>query len=141
MRRGGVLFLLVLAAAGAAFGLRTIPALHGARADADAVAAVDVAVRREAARTWRGPPADEAAKLDRALALYRTGAGAAAPPRGLTEEKPGTFAGRVPWDEVQALFAWAAERREPVLEIDVRAVEGDPARAACRVVLGKAESP
>jgi hypothetical protein len=141
MRRGGVLFLLVLAAGGAAFGLRTIPALNGAGADADAIAVVDVAGRREAARSWRGPSAVEAAKLEQALAQYRHGAAPAAPPRGLSEEKPGTFAGRVPWDEVQALFTWAAERREPVLEIDVRAVEGDPARAACRVVLGKAESP
>ncbi len=135
MRPAALVFLAVLAASAAAWVLAVLP-VHGKAADlADGIASEDIAGRLTGAAD-PAPTPEEARRLAEALAALRPPQEVPAP-RGMAEDAPGTFAGRVPWEEVQGLLAWAAGSPRPVLEIEVRALPGDPARAACRVVLGR----
>jgi len=135
VRPAALVFLAVLAAAAAAWAFAVLP-VNGIAADlASRISKEDIAGR---VRLAADPPptAQEAAEIEKALARLAPPA-AAATPKGLAEDTPGAFVGRLPWEEVQALLAWAADQPRPVLEIEVRAVAEDPARASCRVVLGQ----
>ena len=139
MRPGALLFAfaLTLAAAHWAIFVRSVQ-----REEADLeerLASEDVRGRRAAVERPRGPTEAEVRRLEEALADYRPGPPPAGPPWGLAEERPGVYSGRLAWEDVQDLFAWAAGQRYKVQEIEVKSTADDPARAACRVVLSREE--
>ena len=135
MRPAALVFLLVLGASAAAWGLAVLP-LHRKSADLAARIATEDIRGRAAAAADPAPSAEEARRLGEALAASFPWT-RIPPPNGMAEGSAGTFAGRIPWEEVQDLLAWAAEQARPVLEVEVRALPEDPSRASCRVVLGQ----
>jgi hypothetical protein len=135
MRPAALAFLIALAASAAAWALAVLP-LHGKAAAMAALLAAEDVGGRAAAAADPAPTAAEARRLEEALAALRPSAPAPAP-RGMTEDGQGSYSGLIPWEDVQGLLAWAAEQHWPVLEVEVRSVSRDPARAACRVVLGQ----
>jgi hypothetical protein len=128
MRPAAGAFLGILAAAAAAWGALVLPLDR----EACSLAARIEEGQRKAPPGDPPPAAEEVRRIDEALAALRPGPGGPAP-KGLSEERPGVLSGRIPWEEVQQVLAWAAAQPLPVLEIDVRALPEEPSRAACRV--------
>jgi len=130
LRPSALAYLVVLFAAAAAWAVFVLP-IHGKSADlASRIQGTDIGARSAAASA---PTADQARLLEEGAAALEPGPGTPAP-RGISEEGPGTFTGRLPWTEVQGLLAWSAEQPRPVLELEVKALPDDPKRASCRVV-------
>ena len=136
MRPSALVFLAVLVAAAAAWALAVLPIHREAYDAAGRIFREDIAAR-VAASADPGPSAEEARRLEEALARLRPAGAAEPPPSALAADGPGALAGKVPWEEVPAVLAWASSQPRTVLEIEVRALPEDPARAACRVVLGQ----
>ena len=140
MRGAAILFVLALLGSGTGWFLLVHPAEGESAARAEEIGRADIAGAWERARSWPGPTAAEARRLEESLVLFAPPAPAGPPPAGLRTEGRGVLSGTLAWGQVQALLAWVAARPETVSSVEVSAAPEAPELASCRVVLAE-ESP
>ena len=135
MRGGALLFALALLGSAAGWFLLVHPAESESAARAQEIERTDIAGAWARARSWPGPTAAQARRLEESFVLFASPPPGGPPPAGLHSEGRGVLSGSLPWAQVQSLLAWVAARPESVSSVEVSATPGSPELASCRVVL------